>query len=137
MRLPPQIGELINRDKKITFTFEGKNYIGFEGDTISSALIANGVKILGRSFKYHRPRSVMSYANHDMNVIVDDLSGDFAIPNIRADITPIREGMKLRAANTIGNVDKDKAALIGRLSKFLPVGFYYKGFYTKKHEREK
>ena len=74
----------------------------------------------------------MSYANHDMNVIVDDLSGDFAIPNIRADITPIREGMKLRAANTIGNVDKDKAALIGRLSKFLPVGFYYKGFYTKK-----
>ena len=131
MRIAPQTSEIINRDKSVTFTFEGKKYNGFEGDTITSALLANGVKILGRSFKYHRPRSVSSFANHDMNVIVDDVSGQYFIPNIRADVTKVKDGMKLKAVNTFGGVEKDKASILGRFSKFLPVGFYYKAFHTK------
>ena len=131
MRLSQQTSEIINREKPVAFTFEGKKYQGFEGDTITSALLANGVKILGRSFKYHRPRSVLSFANHDMNVIVDDVSGQYFVPNIRADVTKVIDGMKLKAVNTFGGVENDKASILGRFSKFLPVGFYYKAFHTK------
>ena len=66
MRLPEQGGEWINRGKTLRFRFEGRDYEGLEGDTIASALWANGVKVLGRSFKYHRPRGILSAANHDV-----------------------------------------------------------------------
>ena len=62
MRLQKQAGEWISRDKPLRFKFEGREYTGFEGDTITSALLAAGVKVLGRSFKYHRPRGVLSRA---------------------------------------------------------------------------
>ena len=65
LRNTKQAGEWINRDKVINFTFEGEAFTGFEGDTISSALWAANQKVLGRSFKYHRPRGVLSFANHD------------------------------------------------------------------------
>ena len=70
-RLPAKDSEWIDRSKKIVFKFEGKEVIAFEGDSITSALIANGQKILGRSFKYHRPRGFVSLiANHDANVLL-------------------------------------------------------------------
>ena len=125
MRLPKQVGEWISRDKKITFTFEGKEYDGYEGDTITSALLASGVKVLGRSFKYHRPRGVLSLANHDINALVTDGQDT----NMRADVVKLTNGMTLKAVNTEGGVINDKSKYIDSISPLLPVGFYYKAFH--------
>lgn len=125
MRLQKQAGEWISRDKPLRFKFEGREYTGFEGDTITSALLAAGVKVLGRSFKYHRPRSVLSFANHDVNVMVTDGQDT----NIRGDVVKLQAGMELQAVNTDGGVLKDKNRYIDSLSPLLPVGFYYKAFH--------
>ena len=125
-RTPKQAGEWVNRTKKINFTFEGEAFTAFEGDTISSALWASGQKVLGRSFKYHRPRGVLSLANHDVNVLVTD----GVDTNIRADVVEVKEGMVLTAVNTSGGVKKDKNSYIDSISPLLPVGFYYKAFHT-------
>jgi sarcosine oxidase subunit alpha len=127
-RLPKQNGEWINRSKPLRFTFEGNNYVGFEGDTISSALWASGQQVLGRSFKYHRPRGVFSLANHDVNVMVTDGIDT----NIRGDVVAVKGGMKLTAVNTDGGVKNDRNRYIDKIAKFLPVGFYYKAFHTPK-----
>ena len=129
MRITSQTGdEWIDRDKLIHFTFEGSAFSAYEGDTISSALWASGEKVLGRSFKYHRPRGVLSLANHDINVLVTDGKDT----NIRGDVTLVKDGMVLHAVNTAGGVKKDRNRFIGLLSKFLPVGFYYRAFYYPK-----
>ena len=125
LRIPYKQGEWINRDKVINFTFEGEAFTGFEGDTISSALWAANQKVLGRSFKYHRPRGVFSFANHDVNILMTDGTDT----NMRADVLEIKEGIDLQAVNTIGGVKKDKNSVIDHLSAFLPVGFYYKAFH--------
>ena len=70
-RLPPQPTHWIDQDQPITFRFEGRSYQGYSGDVLSSALWANGVRVLGRSFKYHRPRGIFSLAGHDVNVMVE------------------------------------------------------------------
>jgi len=124
-RLPPVAGEWIDRARPRAFRFEGRDYVGFAGDTITSALWAGGVRVLGRSFKYHRPRGVLSLANHDANVLVQDASS----LSVRADVTELRSGMDLAAVNTFGGVDRDRGRLLDRLSAFLPVGFYYKTFH--------
>ncbi len=124
-RNPKQAGEWINREKVINFTFEGEAFTAFEGDTISSALWAAEQKVLGRSFKYHRPRGVLSFANHDVNILMTDGLDT----NIRADVVQVQEGMNLSTVNTIGGVKKDKNRIIDMLSPFLPVGFYYKAFH--------
>ncbi|OIQ96715.1 sarcosine oxidase subunit alpha [mine drainage metagenome] len=125
-RTSKQAGEWINRSKKINFTFEGEAFSAFEGDTISSALWAEGQKVLGRSFKYHRPRGVLSIANHDVNVLMTD----GVDTNIRADVVEVTEGMTLTVVNTSGGVKKDKNSYIDSISPLLPVGFYYKAFHT-------
>jgi sarcosine oxidase subunit alpha len=127
-RLPPVAGEWIDRSRPVAFEFEGRRYQGFSGDTISSALLAAGVRVLGRSFKYHRPRGPLSFANHDANALAQ--SG--GTPNVRADLTPLREGMRLVAVNTFGGLQSDRGRLLDWLSPFLPVGFYYKAFYSKR-----
>lgn len=119
-------GEWIDRSKTLTFQFEGRKYAGYAGDTVTSALWAAGVKILGRSFKYHRPRGVLSMANHDINAMMQH--GE--VPNLRADVTPLKSGMQLTAVNTFGGLKKDRARFLDYLSSFLPVGFYYKAFHT-------
>jgi len=126
MRIPHQAGEWINRDKVLKFTFEGKEFTAFEGDTISSALWASGEKVLGRSFKYHRPRGILSFANHDVNVMLTDGLDT----NIRGDVVPLRNGQNLLAVNTDGGVKDDKNKYIDSISALLPVGFYYKAFHT-------
>jgi sarcosine oxidase subunit alpha len=128
MRLPPVAGEWIDRTREIAFTFEGKTYRGHPGDSISSALLASGVGVLGRSFKYHRPRSVLSMANHDVNAMVQWAGR----PNVRVDVTPLTDGMALTVVNTFGGLHADKGRILGAFSRFLPVGFYYKSFYSKK-----
>ena len=126
LRTSKQNGEWINRTKKINFSFEGEKFTAYEGDTISSALWAEGQKVLGRSFKYHRARGVLSLANHDVNILVTD----GVDTNMRADVVLVKEGMVLNAVNTIGGVKKDKNSYIDSISPLLPVGFYYKAFHT-------
>jgi len=125
-RLEPRPGEWIDRRSPVTFRLEGREYSGFAGDTLSSALWANGVRTLGRSFKYHRPRGILSMANHDVN----NIFADAARTNIRGDVTPLREGMDFAAVNTFGGVEKDSARFVEWMAAFMPVGFYYKAFHT-------
>jgi len=127
-RLPPVPDEWIDRTQPIDFTFEGMAFRGYAGDTISSALWASGQRVLGRSFKYHRPRGLLSFANHDINTLMQ--SGQML--NVRADVTPLEAGMSLTAINTVGGVMGDRASVLNFFSPFLPVGFYYKAFLDQK-----
>ena len=87
-RLPPRQGEWIDRSHPVEFRFEGVAYQGYQGDVLTSALWASGLRLLGRSFKYHRPRGVYSLANSDVNVLVEDGTRT----NIRGDVLPIQPG---------------------------------------------
>src|ERR1700676_5040495 len=131
-RLPPLAGELIDRTRAVTFTFEGARYQGFAGDTISSALSASGVRVLGRSFKYHRPRGLLSAAGHDANTLVQVHCGERSVRNVRADVVPVDSDWRVSAVNTRGGLEHDRLAVLNRLSAFLPVGFYYKAFHSKR-----
>ncbi|TMH73795.1 MAG: FAD-dependent oxidoreductase [Betaproteobacteria bacterium] len=128
MRLPPVPGEWIDRSRPLEFRFEGAAARGLAGDTISSALWAQGLRTLGRSFKYHRPRGLLSFANHDANVIVQQ--GDRL--NVRADVSEAEPSAQITAVNTFGGLQRDRGAMLGRISAVLPVGFYYKAFYTRR-----
>lgn len=127
-RLAPIAGEWIQRQRPVQFHFEGNTFQGFAGDSISSGLWANNLHVLGRSFKYHRPRGILSLANHDVNVLMHDTD----TTHIRADVTPLAEGMKLGTVNTGGNVLKDPKRWLDKVSPILPVGFYYKAFFKPK-----
>lgn len=131
MRLKPVPGEWIDRQTKVDFQFEGQTYHGYRGDSITSALWSADARLLGRSFKYHRPRGVLSLANHDINVMLQD--GQRL--NVRADVEPLLSGSAKRAltaVNTFGGLAADSGRWLNSLSAFLPVGFYYKAFHTKK-----
>ncbi len=127
-RLDPQPLEWLDRSETRSFEFEGKRYTGFDGDSISSALLASDQTLLGRSFKYHRPRGAVTLANHDVNALFQSAEE----PNIRGDVTPLQAGMSLTACNVNGSLEKDKDQIIGKISRFLPVGFYYKAFHKPK-----
>ncbi len=127
-RLAACAEEWIDRSEVLSFTFEGQEYQGYRGDTISSALAAAGVPYLARSFKYHRPRHILSFANHDSNALFQ-VSG---VPNVRGDVTLLRDGMRVSAINTFGGLANDKARFLDRLARWLPVGFYYKAFHSKR-----
>ncbi|MFQ5775272.1 MAG: 2Fe-2S iron-sulfur cluster-binding protein [Kiloniellaceae bacterium] len=124
-RLPAPSGLLIDRTRPVSFTFEGRRIQGFAGDTIASALAANGVKVLSRSFKYHRPRGILTMAGQDANTLVQ-LPHE---PNVPADRHPISEGLEVRGQNYGGSLERDRGALIGLIGRFLPVGFYYRAFF--------
>ncbi|MHB1656749.1 MAG: 2Fe-2S iron-sulfur cluster-binding protein [Burkholderiales bacterium] len=127
MRLAAIPGEWIDRSAEVEFQFEGKMYRGYRGDTISSALWCAEVRLLGRSFKYHRPRGILSLANHDINALMQ--AGQRL--NVRADIEPLLAQQQLTAVNTFGSLQTDSGRWLNHLAKFLPVGFYYKAFHTK------
>ncbi|MDZ4097967.1 MAG: 2Fe-2S iron-sulfur cluster-binding protein, partial [Methylophilaceae bacterium] len=125
-RLPLQKNEWILRDRELRFYFENQEYSAYKGDSITSALWAAGLRVLGRSFKYHRPRGILSFANHDVNVMVKDRKDT----NMRGDIVKVKDGMDLFAVNTKGGVKKDRNRYLDKISSLLPVGFYYKAFHT-------
>jgi sarcosine oxidase, subunit alpha len=127
-RLESPAGEWIDASAPLRFTFEGREYQGYSGDTISSALAAAGVPFMARSFKYHRPRGILSFADHDSNTLfqVDGM------PNVRGDVTWLRDGMCVTAINTFGGLRHDKARVLDRFAPLLPVGFYYKAFHSKR-----
>jgi len=131
-RLPPLSGELIDRTRVVEFQFEGRTVLGYAGDTISSALLANDIRVLGRSFKYHRPRGVLSACGHDANALMQVRDHGRSVPNVRADVVRPEFGWDVRAVNTRGGLARDRLAILNRFSAFLPVGFYYKAFYSKR-----
>src|SRR5690606_21517257 len=115
----------IDRKREIRFTFEGEPYTGYAGDTVASALAANGRWILSRSFKYRRPRGVLTMTGQDANTIIQ-LPNE---PNVLADRLPVTDGLTVMGQNYDGSLDNDRGAVMGLFSKFLPVGFYYKTFF--------
>ena len=127
-RLPPATGQLIDRSKPIEFIFEGKRLFGFFGDTVASALAANGVTVLSRSFKYHRPRGIVSLAGCEANTLVE-VDG---VPNVLAERYPLAGGEQVRGQNYSGSLGFDRKALVGTFSRLFPVGFYYRAFYRPK-----
>ncbi|WP_037586430.1 FAD-dependent oxidoreductase [Stenoxybacter acetivorans] len=124
-RLPEPLGMLIDRTKTVQFQFEGKSYSALAGDSIASALWADGQKVLSRSFKYHRPRGVLTMAGQDANTLVQ--LPDEA--NVLADLTPVKNGMTAEGQNYSGSLKHDRDALLSKFSRFMPVGFYYRAFY--------
>ncbi|GEO82877.1 FAD-dependent oxidoreductase [Pararhodospirillum oryzae] len=125
-RLPAPFGRLVDRERSVTFSFEGRRITGLAGDTIASALAANGQWMLSRSFKYHRPRGLVSAAGLEANALVQ-VGHE---PNVAADRRAITPDLDVRAVNTFGGLDHDLGRAIGLLSRFMPVGFYYRTFYT-------
>ena len=121
-------GGLINRNKKISFKFNGKKYFGYEGDTLASALIANGVHLVGRSFKYHRPRGFFGAGVDEPYAIVQMNRNNEVDPNVRATEQELFEGLEAKSVNCWPNVDFDIGAINNFLNKFFPAGFYYKTF---------
>ena len=121
-------GGLIDRNKKISFKFNGKNYSGYEGDTLASALIANGVHLVGRSFKYHRPRGFFGAGVDEPYAIVQLYRNNDTDPNARATEQELFEGLEAKSVNCWPNVNFDFGAINNFLNKFFPAGFYYKTF---------
>ncbi len=124
-RLAPPYGVMLDRSKAVRFSFEGREYRGFAGDTIASALSANGVWLLSRSFKYHRPRGILSMNGDDGNCLVQ-IGPE---PNVPADRQPISEGLRVTGQHYKGSLRRDRRRWIERFSRFLPVGFYYHAFF--------
>ena len=121
-------GGLIDRSKSLTFTFDGKAYQGFEGDTLASALVANGVKLIGRSFKYHRPRGLIASGAEEPNALMDLGQGCEREPNARATLVELFDGLEARSVNNYPNLNFDIGAVNSLLAKLFVSGFYYKTF---------
>jgi sarcosine oxidase subunit alpha len=123
-RLAGSPSQVVNRQKVLTFTFNGKTYSAYEGDTIASALAAAGVTVFSRSFKYHRPRGLLCAAGNCPNCLVQ--VGDE--PNVRSCCTPVRDGLAARSQNAWPSLNADLMSLTQTVDRFLPAGFYYKAF---------
>ena len=124
-RLASPAGLLVNHERPIRFHFEGKPYTGLAGDSVASALAANGVWLLSRSFKYHRPRGARSFAGMEADTLVQIGRS----PNVFADLCPLEENMEITAQNYSGSLQRDYSSWRSWFSRFLPVGFYYKAFF--------
>jgi len=122
-------GGRVDRAKMLGFTFDGKPYKGLAGDTLATALLAHGVHLMGRSFKYHRPRGPISMGSDEPNALVTlDAGPGRVTPNLRATQIELYEGLKATSQNAWPSLRRDAMAAAGALSAFLPAGFYYKTF---------
>ncbi len=121
-------GGRIDSEKPLSFTFDGQRYRGFAGDTLASALLANGVAVVGRSFKYHRPRGIFGIGSEEPNALMQIGDGGGSEPNIRATQIDLFDGLVARSQNNWPSLRRDVAGVLGLLGRFLPAGFYYKTF---------
>jgi methylglutamate dehydrogenase subunit C len=121
-------GGRIDRAKTLQFTFDGLRYEGVAGDTLASALLANGVRLVGRSFKYHRPRGIFTAGYEEPNALVELRDGTRREPNTRATVAELYDGLIAESQNRWPSLAWDVAAINGRLARFMPAGFYYKTF---------
>jgi sarcosine oxidase subunit alpha len=127
-RLAEPAGTWIDRAHPLSFTFNGRQLYGFRGDTLASALLANGVRLVGRSFKLHRPRGIWSCGVEEPSALVDIGRGARRTPNVRATLLPLAEGLVAESVNCWPSVGFDVGALMGAGAALLPAGFYYKTF---------
>ena len=121
-------GGRIDRTRPIGFTFNGQSYQGYQGDTLASALLANDVHLIGRSFKYHRPRGIQTAGPEEPSALVQLGDGARTEPNLRATEIELFDGLAARSQNCWPSVDLDIGAINGLLSPLFPAGFYYKTF---------
>ncbi|WP_341861359.1 sarcosine oxidase subunit alpha family protein [Gymnodinialimonas sp. 57CJ19] len=121
-------GRLIDRNAQVTFTFNGKKMRGHKGDTLASALLANGQTLVGRSFKYHRPRGIMTSGAEEPNALVNLGEGHRHEPNQRATTTELFDDLSATSQNHWPSLEFDVGEINGLVSRFLPAGFYYKTF---------
>ncbi|WP_374643374.1 sarcosine oxidase subunit alpha family protein [Tabrizicola sp.] len=130
-------GGQIDRSNTVRFTFDGVPYQGHPGDTLASALLANGVRLMGRSFKYHRPRGPISSGSEEPNALVELRSGGRQEPNTRATVVELFEGLDARSQNRWPSLRFDAMGINDRFSTFFAAGFYYKTFMWPKSFWEK
>jgi sarcosine oxidase subunit alpha len=123
-----QAGGLIDRSRTLRFRWGGQPHEGYPGDTLASALLANGVDIVGRSFKYHRPRGILGAGLEEPNAIVQLGDGASTVPNRKATEVELFEGLSARAVNAWPSPELDLMAVNGLAKRFIPAGFYYKSF---------
>jgi len=121
-------GGRIDRSKPIKFRFNGKTLNGYKGDTLASALIANGVDVVGRSFKYHRPRGIIGSGAEEPNAILQVGEGAKTVPNLRATQVELFDGLVAEIVNGWPSVEKDVGVINNVFARLLPAGFYYKTF---------
>ncbi|MEX4005154.1 sarcosine oxidase subunit alpha family protein [Paraburkholderia sp. EG285A] len=121
-------GGRINRGAERSFTFDGRRFSGYDGDTLASALLANGVRLVGRSFKYHRPRGIFSAGSEEPNALITLGADSRTEPNTRATTVELFEGLSARSQNAWPSVRFDLGSVNNLLSRFLSAGFYYKTF---------
>jgi sarcosine oxidase subunit alpha len=119
---------LVDRKHPVSFTFDGHTVQGFAGDTVASALLANDIKLVARSFKYHRPRGVMGAGSEEANALVTVGRGAHQEPNVRATVQEIYDGLEVRSQNRWPSLDVDLLAINDLAAPFLGAGFYYKTF---------
>ena len=116
-------GGLIDRQQSIRFRFDGREYEGYAGDTLASALMANGVRLFGRSFKYHRPRGVLSAGSEEPNALMELRSGARLEPNTRATVTELYEGLEANSQNRWPSLRFDVQAINSLFSPVFVAGF--------------
>ena len=129
-------GQIIN-NKTMSFKFNGAKLNGFEGDTLASALLANDQVLVGRSFKYHRPRGIFSSGTEEPNALVNLGSDEFQEPNTKATTIKLFDGLTAKSQNHRGPLEFDFMAATDFLHPFLSAGFYYKTFMWPKSFWEK
>lgn len=125
-RLPT--GGRIDRQRMLNFTFNGRAYRGFEGDTLASALLANGVSLVARSWKYHRPRGILSAGVEEPNALVQLFDGARTVPNARMTEVSLVEGLSASAVNASPSLEFDLRSVNSWFARLIPAGFYYKTF---------
>ncbi|WP_031211008.1 2Fe-2S iron-sulfur cluster-binding protein, partial [Mesorhizobium sp. LSJC280B00] len=121
-------GGLIDRAAPLAFRFDGKSFAGFQGDTLASALIANGVKLVGRSFKYHRPRGILTAGSEEPNALVELRSGARREPNTKATTAELYDGLEAASQNRWPSLRHDLMAVNQLFAPIFVAGFYYKTF---------
>ncbi|MEM9971296.1 MAG: 2Fe-2S iron-sulfur cluster-binding protein, partial [Pseudomonadota bacterium] len=121
-------GRLVDRGRVQSFRFNGRAMRGYQGDTLASALLANGQMLVGRSFKYHRPRGIVASGAEEPNALVNLGRGKTFEPNARATTTELFDGLEAESQNHWPSLEFDVGEINARLSRFLPAGFYYKMF---------
>ncbi len=127
-RLPAPWGTRLDRAARVPFSFDGRDFEGFAGDTLASALLANGVRLTGRSFKYHRPRGVFAAGVEETSTLVDVGEGAYRSPNENAATLELVPGLTASSVNRWPSLRFDFGAINARLAAVLPAGFYYKTF---------
>ena len=125
-RLPR--GGQIDRGRILRFSFDGQDYEGHPGDTLASALLANGVRLVARSFKYHRPRGIFAAGPEEPSALVQLETGGFTEPNRRATDIALYDGLRAASQHAWPRLENDLGALIGAVAPLFPAGFYYKTF---------